>query len=63
MLTETNYIKGQAINEQMKYNINFDKKPLFNIVCAGLASRLLNMTYAEELPAEKISILEALINK
>jgi hypothetical protein len=41
MLTESNYTKGNAIVNQIKYNIAYNKKPLFDIVCAGMAHRLL----------------------
>lgn len=46
MLTENNYSKGEAVFEQTKYNINYDKKPLFDIVVAGMASRLLQHQYS-----------------
>ena len=42
MLTENNYNKGIQILEQIKYNIAYDKAPLFDIVYCGLAMKLLN---------------------
>ena len=52
MLTESNYTKGNAIVNQIKYNIAYNKKPLFDIVCAGMASRLLQHQYASGLTDE-----------
>lgn len=57
MLTENNYTKGNAIIEQIKYNINYNKKPIFDIVYAGLASRLLQHQYASGLTDEQKEIL------
>lgn len=57
MLTENNYTKGNAIIEQIKYNINYDKKPIFDIVYAGLASRLLQHQYSLTLTDEQKEIL------
>lgn len=53
MLTESQYLKSEAIYEQTKYNINYDKKPLFDIVCAGMASRLLSHEYSSDLTDEQ----------
>lgn len=47
MLSESKYQFGLAIAEQMKYNIAYDKEPLLDVVCAGLASRILLSEYAE----------------
>lgn len=57
MLTENNYTKGNAIIEQIKYNINYNKKPIFDIVYAGFASRLLQHQYASGLTDEQKEIL------
>lgn len=57
MLTENNYSKGEAVFEQTKYNINYDKKPLFDIVVAGMASRLLQHQYSLMLTDEQKEIL------
>lgn len=57
MLTKSQYLKSEAIHEQIKYNINYDKKPLFDIVCAGMASRLLSHEYASDLTDEQKEIL------
>lgn len=63
MLTENNYTKGMAMNEQIKYNIAYDRTPLFDIVCAGLAAKLLASEYANELTDEQRNVLESIINK
>ena len=61
MLTEANYLKGEAIIERIKYNIDYDKKPLFNIICAGMASRLLQHDYSSELTDEQKELLNNII--
>ena len=63
MLTYDNYLKGITLNEQIKYNIEYDKSPLFDIVCSGLASRLLSHDYANELTEEQRVKLETIKNK
>lgn len=63
MLTYDNYLKGVTLNEHIKYNIEYDKLPLFDIVCSGLASRLLSYTYADELTEEQRVKLETIKNK
>lgn len=62
MLTEKNYTKGIEANEIAKYNINYCKKPMFDIVCANLADNLLNQQIID-LTDEQIEKLEKLINK
>jgi hypothetical protein len=49
MITENNYLKGIDLNNRLKYNVNYCRQELFVIVCAGLASKLLNYEYASEL--------------
>lgn len=49
MLTENNYQIGLKAFEKLKYNINFCKNELFNIVCMGLANTLLNHPYSDQL--------------
>lgn len=64
MLTKDNYDKGMAVFEQSKYNIAYDRKPLFDIVCANLADRILNTeTVVKDLTEEQIEILVSLKNK
>lgn len=63
MLTYNNYLKGITLNEYVKYNIEYDKLPLFNVVCSGLASRLLSHNYADELTEEQRVKLETIKNK
>lgn len=63
MLTNGNYEKGMVSHEQIKYNINYDKCPLFDIVCAGMASRLLNHEYSVDLTDEQRDLLQKIINK
>ena len=62
MLTTDKYTAGLAIAEQLKYNINYNKAPLFDVICANLASKLINQTYVE-LSDEEIEKLNKLINK
>ena len=62
MLTDNNYLKGMASHEQAKYNINYDKKPLFDVVCANLAHKMLIQTLVE-LTDEQREKLEHIINK
>lgn len=62
MLNEKNYIRGKELNEQLKFNIAYDKTPIFNIVCSKLASRLLQSEYASELTEDERNKLECLIN-
>lgn len=60
MLSEDKYTAGLAIAEQLKYNIAYDKAPLFDVVCSGLAARLLKYEYAEELTEEQRDMLNKL---
>ena len=53
MLTESQYLKSEAIHEQTKYNIHYDKKPLFDVVRVGMASRLLSHEYSSDLTDEQ----------
>lgn len=61
MLTENNYSKGEAVFEQTKYNINYDKKPLFDIVVAGMVSRLLQHEFSSDLTDEQKELLNNII--
>lgn len=63
MLTKDKYTTGLAIAEQLKYNIAYDKAPLFNVVCVGLAARLLNSQYVEELTDNQIAALNKIIEQ
>ena len=60
MLNNIEYQKGVKLNEQIKYNINYDKEPLFQIVCSGFASRLLALEYSKDLTQEQIDMLNNL---
>ena len=62
MLTDKNYSKGIISHEQCKYNINYNKKPLFEVVCANLAHKVLTQTFVELTDVEREK-LERLINK
>ena len=53
MLTKNKYEFGLAIAEQMKYNINYDKQPLFDVICAWLTSYILSSEYSEDLTEEQ----------
>lgn len=63
MLNENNYKKGLIIHEQTKYNINYDRQPLFDIICSSLAQRLLDDPFSADLTAEQKEVLNNLINK
>ena len=63
MLNVNNYNKGISILEQIKYNIKYDRKPLFDIVCAGMADRLLNHEYNDDLTEKQRTILQQIANK
>lgn len=63
MLTQDKYDQGLNILEFIKYNIEYDKSPIFNIVRSGLASKLLTHEYAVDLTDEQRSALECVINK
>ena len=63
MLNDIKYEQGLNILEQIKYNIAYDKAPIFNIVQACLASRLLQDEYAAELSEETIAALQCIIDK
>jgi hypothetical protein len=62
MLTSDKYQEGLNTLEKSKYNINYCKMPMFDIVCAGLANTLLNHEYSEELTEEQKQLLNKLIN-
>lgn len=61
MLSKSKYQFGLAIAEQMKYNINYDKSMLFDVVCAGLAEKILNSIYSEDLTEEQRNALNKII--
>lgn len=48
--------------EQSKYNVQYDKKLLFDVVCANLAHKVLTQSFVE-LTDEEREKLEHLINK
>lgn len=62
MLTDKNFLNGTNAHEQTKYNINYCKKPLFDIVCANLAQKMLVQEFIT-LTDETREKLENLINK
>ena len=64
MLTKDKFEKGLIVHEQIKYNINYDRKLLFNVVCTQLADRLLSAeTFAVDLTSDQRKILQSLINR
>lgn len=63
MLNDTDYRKSLTILEQIKYNINYDRKPLIDIVISSLARTLLDCSYSAELTDEQREILTGLTNK
>lgn len=62
MLTDKNYAKGIVSHKQCKYNINYDRKPLFEVICANIAHKMLTQTFVE-LTDDERKKLEYLINK
>lgn len=62
MLTNNKYEEGINTLEKIKYNINYCKEPLFNVVLAGFASRLQKHEYSAELTEEQKQVLNNLIN-
>ena len=58
MLSENKYNSGLAIAEQLKYNINYDKSLLFDVICSYLATYLLEHEYANELNEEQLNALD-----
>lgn len=63
MLNDTDYRKGLTILEQTKYNINYDRRLLRDIVISSLARVLLDCSYSEDLTDEQREILTSLTNK
>ena len=63
MLTDNNYNKSLKILEQMKYNINYDKSHLFEIVCSSMANKLLNHEYNDDLTEHQRDVLQQIANK
>lgn len=63
MLTNDKYQEGLNTLEKTKYNINYCKKSLFDIVCFGLANRLLSDEYSSELTDEQRAVLQKIINE
>lgn len=62
MLSEKNYLKGKVVENTTKYNINYDRHPLYDIICANLASKLLTQEYVSLTDGEREK-LESLTNK
>lgn len=60
MLTSNKYEEGINTLEKVKYNINYCKEPLFNVVLSGFADRLLNYEYSSELTEAQINLLSNL---
>lgn len=63
MLNNTDYRKGLTVLEQTKYNINYDRKLLMDIVISSLARVLLDCSYSKNLTDEQKEILTSLTNK
>lgn len=61
MLTKDKYDNGLRMHEQLKYNIQYNRKNLFNVVRSNLASKLLNSIFASELTEEQKESLNKLI--
>ena len=63
MLTSDKYQEWLNTLEKTKYNINYCKKLLFDVVCFELANRLLSNEYSSELTDEQRAILQKIINE
>lgn len=63
MLTDDNYNKGLIILEQLKYNIAYDKAPLFEMIYRELANKLLDHEYNTDLTEEQRNALQEIANK
>lgn len=63
MLTSDKYQEGLNTLEKTKYSINYCKKLLFDVVCFGLANRLLSSEYSSELTDEQRAILQKITNE
>lgn len=63
MLNDTDYRKSLTMLEQTKYNINYDRQILMDIVISSLARTLLDCSWSAELTDEQREILTSLINK
>lgn len=63
MLTDDKFNHGLNVLEQSKYTIEYDKEGMFNIICSGLASMLLQHDYAVDLTEEQKMALQTIINK
>lgn len=61
MLTQSDYIKSISINEQLKYNIDYNKDLLFNIVYNALIERILSLQYYDDLTQSQKDKLNNLI--
>lgn len=62
MLSEKNYLKGKVVFDTTKYNLNYNKQQLFDIVCANLAHKMLTQITVE-LTEDERKKLESLTNK
>lgn len=63
MLTSDKYQEGLSTLEKTKYNINYCKKLLFDVVCSGFASKLLEHPFNETLNDEQRNALNKLKSK
>lgn len=63
MLNDTDYKKSLTILEQIKYNINYDRQILMNIVISSLARTLLDCSWNTELTDEQRERLTSLTSK
>lgn len=62
MLTDNSYKYGFETFDMLKYNINSNDERLFKLVCAGLATDLLNSIYSERLTCGQINVLQIMSN-
>lgn len=63
MLNDADYRKSLTMLKQIKYNIDYDRKPLIDIVISNLARTLLDCSYSAKLTDEQREILTSLTNK
>lgn len=63
MLNDTDYRKGLTMLEQIRYNINYDRQLLMDIVISSLARTLLDCSYSKDLTEEQRETLSKITSK
>jgi hypothetical protein len=55
------YQMGKSVNDQLRYNIDFDKDQIYNITCANYIKSLLDHPYSTGLGLGPTNKLKSLI--